>query len=672
MSRTTSEGAPEPLGVSVDGDGVNVAIFSAHAEAIDFCLFDAAGARETARIRLPARTGDIFHGHIAGLGEGTRYGLRAHGPYAPEAGHRFNPAKLLVDPHARLLDRPFRLHADMFGFVPGDDSAPSMSDSAPHMPKAIVTGAMAPGPNRVLARWRDTILYELHVRGYTMAKKDVPQHLRGTFAGLAHPAAIDHLVRLGVTAVELMPVAAWIDERHLGPLGLSNYWGYNPVALMAPEPRLAPGGWDEIRRTVEALAGAGIETIVDVVLNHSGEGDALGPTLSLRGLDNATYYRLRPDDPRRYVDDSGCGNTLALDRAPVVRLAMDALRAWVERAGVHGFRFDLATCMGRRPDGFDPQAPLLAAIEQDPLLREVRLIAEAWDIGPGGYQVGRFGGAWGEWNDRFRDDVRSFWRGDSGKLGPLATRLAGSADLFAAKQRPSRSVNFVTAHDGFTLADLVAHEAKHNLANGEDNRDGSNDNASWNNGVEGRSDDPAVIAARRRDQRALLATLLLARGTPMLSMGAELGQSQAGNNNAYAQDNALAWLDWDKADADLIDFTAQLIRLRRALPLLSDDVFLREAEVQWLSPDGTPMTPGEWEAPGGDGLVMLLSSADARLALLVHRGDAARSFRLPEPQGSRHWQLLIDSGGGSPATGPGSRPKVGARSILLLQEQVTG
>ncbi|TFI58751.1 glycogen debranching protein GlgX [Sphingomonas parva] len=673
------EGRPEPLGVTPEGAGVNVAIFSAHAGGIEFCLFDADGTREIARIRLPERSGDVWHGHIEGVPVGARYGLRAHGPFAPAEGHRFNPNKLLVDPHARLIDRQFALHPTMFGYPEGgDDLGFDTRDSAPFMPKAIVTeaperangkdsGGERPALGRAFVPWAETVLYELHVRGFTMRHGEVPEAVRGTFSGLAHPAAIDHLVRLGVTSVEILPAAAWIDERHLGPLGLSNYWGYNPVAFAAPDPRLAPGGWAEIRATVEALAVAGIETIVDVVLNHSGEGDALGPTLSLRGLDNASYYRLRREDARFYVDDSGCGNTLALDRAPVVRLAMDSLRCWARLGGVHGFRFDLATCLGRRDDGFDPQAPLLAAIEQDPELSQLKLIAEAWDIGPGGYQVGRFGGAWGEWNDRFRDDVRRFWRGDGGLLGPLATRLAGSADLFAGKRRPSRSVNFVAAHDGFTLADLVAHEAKHNEANGEGNRDGSNENFSWNNGVEGASHDRAVSEARRRDQRALLATLLLARGTPMLAMGAELGHGQAGNNNGYAQDNETSWLDWDRADEGLRAFTQRLIALRHAHPLLREDRFLAgEGDVQWLAPEGRAMGDSEW--PQGESLAMLLSAEEERLAVLIHRGGEPCNFVLPASRGDRQWRVLADSSLDGAEHPAGTMFTLAPRSVVLIVE----
>ncbi|HEX9932766.1 MAG TPA: glycogen debranching protein GlgX, partial [Allosphingosinicella sp.] len=661
MSRRLSEGSPEPLGVTPDARGVNVAIFSANASAIELCLFDRAG-RELERLRLPERTGDVFHGHVEGVAPGARYGLRAQGPFAPEEGHRFNPAKLLLDPHARRLDRPFRLHRAMFAYPEGgDDLAFDDTDSGPFMPKAIVAapaGAASHGP---LVPWSETILYELHVKGFTSRHPDVPPEVQGTFAGLTQPAAVDHLVRLGITSVELMPAAAWIEERHLAALGLDNSWGYNPVAFAAPEPRLAPRGWEEIRRTVATLAEAGIETIVDVVLNHSGEGDPLGPTLSLRGLDNATYYRLRPDQPRFYIDDSGCGNTLALDRAPVLRLAMDALRTWVREAGVHGFRFDLAASLGRRGDGFDTEAPLIAALQQDPELRHLKLIAEPWDIGPGGYQLGRFPAGWGEWNDRYRDDVRRFWRGDPHRLGALASRLAGSADLFGRERPPSRSINFVTAHDGFTLADLVAHEAKRNEANGEQNRDGCGENFSWNGGCEGDTDDPAILAARARDQRALLATLILARGTPMLAMGAELGHSQRGNNNCYAQDNELSWLDWERADRSSIAFAGKLAALRRKHPLLRRDKVLEDAEVAWLTPEGRPMTPADWDAADAGSLAMVLEGEGERLALLFHRGRGPSRFRLP----ASRWRILVDSGGD--ARLGDEEVEVGGRSVLLLR-----
>ncbi len=669
-------GLPEPPGVQADATGVNVAVFSAHAEAIVFCLFDDDDA-EVARIALPARTGDVFHGHIAGVSAGARYGLRAFGPWAPGEGNRFNPAKLLLDPFATAIDRPFRLDPSLF-----DGESPNPADSAAAMPKALVAARDEPfAPQRPPFDWDGQVIYELHVRGFTMLHPEIPPALRGRFAALGHPAAVEYLRRLGVTSVELMPTAAWIDERQLPPLGLANYWGYNPVALLAPDPRLAPGGWPEVRAAVAALQAAGIAVLLDVVLNHLGEGDHLGPTLALRGLDNASYYRLRPDDPARYIDDTGCGNVLALDRPPGLRLAMAALRGWVLRAGVDGFRFDLASVLGRRGDGFDPAAPLLAAIAQDPLLSVRGLIAEPWDVGPGGYQLGAFPAGWGEWNDRYRDTVRRFWRGEPGLPGELATCFAGSADLFAPRHRPlSRSINFVTAHDGFTLADLVAYTAKQNRANGEENRDGTDANFSWNNGVEGPSEDPAVNEARGRDARALLATLLLSRGTPMLSMGDECGRSQGGNNNAYAQDNSLTWLGWAGADRALAAFAGRLVRARRDCPALTGALPLTGLavdaslipDVAWLLPDGRSPAPEDWHRPDNRTLVASLyapgNASGSRALVVLHAGPSEVEVSLPPPRAGQAWHCVLDSA--EPARdGQAASPfAVAGRSVVLLAE----
>ncbi len=630
--RRVAPGRPEPLGVTPVPGGVNVAWPSAHATALVLCLFDEAGERETEVIPLPARTGEVHHAFVEGIEPGQRYGLRAHGPWAPREGHRFNAAKLLVDPWATRLDRPFAWHEVLAAGI----EAPDERDSAPLVPKAIVPAPWPAVPSnrpRIAAGRR--VLYELPVRGFTRTHPTVPAAIRGTFAGLAHPAAIAHLRRLGVTTVELMPVAAAVDERHLPPLGLANYWGYNPVALLAPDPRLAPGGMAEVAACVAALHEAGLEVLLDVVLNHTGEGDESGPLLSLRGLDNATFYRPREDDRAAYANDAGCGNTLALERPVPLRLALDALRHWAAHAGVDGFRYDLAPTLARGPAGFDPDAPFLAAVRQDPLLRELVHIAEPWDLGPGGHRLGAFPAGWGEWNDRFRDTVRRFWRGDAGLAGEFATRIAGSADVFGANRRPpSDSVNFVTAHDGFTLADLVSHERKHNEANGEANRDGTDANHSWNHGVEGPTDDGDVLAARGRDARALLATLLLARGTPMLSHGDELGRTQRGNNNAYAQDNALAWIDWANADEDLAGFVAGLTALRAAHPALRADRWLTGEppdasaipDVDWRRPDGPAMQAGDWADPGARALVVALyapggdGEPDDRVVLAFNAG----------------------------------------------------
>jgi glycogen operon protein len=667
-----TSGSPEPLGVTLDAGGVNVAVWSAHAEAIEFCLFDASGDREITRVRLPERSGDVFHGHIAGVCAGARYGLRAHGPWDPARGHRFNAAKLLVDPFATAIDRSFELDPAMF-----DTDAPNPADSAAAMPKGIVGTPAITTPRRPPVGLDRQIIYELHVRGFTRLHPDIPAPLRGTFAGLAHPAAIEHLRRLGIAAVELMPCAAWLDERHLPPLGLSNYWGYNPVAFLAPDPRLAPGGWPEIRAAVAALQGAGIAVLLDVVFNHTGEGDELGPTVSLRGLDNASYYRLLPDDPSRYVNDTGCGHTLALDRPPMLRLAMEALRCWTTRAGIDGFRFDLATTLGRRASGFDSEAPLFEAIDQDPVLRDRMLIAEPWDVGEGGYRLGGFPDGWSEWNDRFRDTARRFWRGDAGMVGELATRVAGSADIFGGRHRPvSCSVNFITAHDGFTLADLVSHERKHNEANGEHNRDGTDQNFSWNRGVEGATDDPGIRAVRAGDARALLATLLLARGTPMLTMGDECGRTQEGNNNAYSQDNAISWFDWAGADHSLAAFTARLIAARQACGALTGTRPLTGKpvdesgvpDVAWRTPDGRAMAVEDWQAPDSRSLVAVLYEAGSRAVLVLHAGGGPIRVALPTPRSEHRWHLIADSR--QPEVhGPVEQyVEAGPRSVLFVVE----
>jgi glycogen operon protein len=687
--RRVACGSPEPLGVTPQRGGVNVAVWSTHATAIEFCLFAADGARETERIALPERTGDVFHGFMGDVAPGARYGLRAHGPFDPRHGHRFNPAKLLIDPYARALDG----RVDYAPAMWGGDVAPDGRDSAPSTAKCVVAAPARPAESpRVAVPWADTIVYELHVRGFTKTLSAVPEALRGTCAGLAHPAAIAHLKRLGITTIELMPIVAAVDERGLAARSLTNYWRYNPIAWLVPEPRLAPGGIEELAACVAALHAAGLEVIQDVVLNHSGEGDALGPTLSLRGLDNATYYRTRDPGAAGYVDDTGCGNTLALHRPPVLRLAMDALRHFAAAAGVDGFRFDLATTLGRRAAAFDPEAPLLQAIVQDPVLRELKLIAEPWDVGHGGYQLGSFPATWGEWNNRFRDAVRRFWRGDSGMTGEFATRLAGSSDVFARRARsPSRSINFVTAHDGFTLTDLVSYRHKHNEANGEDNTDGETANHSWNHGVEGPSDDPAISALRRRDVRSLLATLLLARGTPMLSMGDELGRTQRGNNNAYAQDNPVSWIDWTHADEALIDFVGALCMLRRTRAALRDDRWLAGApvagtgipDVAWLCADGRAMTESTWIEPDRKVLVAAFcapTSGDGdadRAVVAINAGTDAVDVRWPDPRTGFVWRCVLDTS--APSGRPpdaianaGATSSVAGRSVMVVVEDTPG
>jgi glycogen debranching enzyme len=622
---------PAAPGLTLVPDGAVLAVETRHATAIDVCLFDD-GDEEVARFRLPCREGDLHFGIVPGLTAGRRYGLRVHGPYAPEHGHRFDSAKLLVDPMATRLDRPFVWSPALAAFG---------IDTAARMPKAIVEELPPPvAPHDAPA----FLIYELGVRGFTMLHPDVPEHLRGTVAALAHPAVLAHLQRLGVSHVELLPIAAWIDERHLPPLGLTNAWGYNPVAFLAPDPRLAPGGQREVAETVSALAAAGIGVILDVVYNHSGESDAEGPTLSLRGLDSALYYRHTAEDPGRLVNDTACGNTLACDRPAVAHLVLAALRHW-RRLGVAGFRFDLATTLGRDAAGYSHDAALLAAIARDPALAGCLLIAEPWDMGPGGYRLGGFPAPYGEWNGAFRDDIRRFWRGDAGTAGALARGLAGSADLFRPSHRsPSASVNYVTSHDGFTLADLVAHERKDTRANGEDGRDGTDENFSWNNGHEGPSDDVAIVGRRRQDIAALLATVLLARGTPMVTAGDEGGRTQHGNNNAYPQDNAAFWLNWETLDEGVVAHAARLAALRRAIPALREDRHLTgephgpdgSADVLWTRPDGAPMRPDDWHV--ADAFVMTLCDRDGhRAAIAINRGRDAMPLSLPPLPSGLRW-----------------------------------
>lgn len=645
----------QALGVMPAGDGAEAAIPAPGATGVTVCVFE--GDREVARHPLSRRQGDVFHGHVPGLLPGMAYGLRAEGPWE----RRYNPRKLLLDPWTRALEGRLRVHPTAFD----TGEAPDPADSGPHLVRAILEPPL-PAQDWSPLPARPDVIYELHVRGFTRLHPEIPEAIRGTFAGLAHPAAIAHLVRLGVTQVELLPVSAWVDERHLGPLGLTNYWGYNPAGLLAPDPGLAPGGMAEVRAAVSALRAAGIGVILDIVLNHTGEGDALGPTLSLRGLGNGAWYRLRD---RGYVDDTGCGNTLALDQPWPLRLAMDALRHWAEQAGVDGFRLDLATTLGRRREGFDPHAPLLAAMRQDPILRARRIIAEPWDVGRDGYQLGNFPHGWPEWNDKFRDDIRRFWRGrESGRLGPLATRLAGSADIFG--ERVADSLNFVTAHDGFTLRDLVTYEHRRNHANGEENRDGTSDNNSWNHGVEGPSEDPAIEARRAGDVRALLATLLCARGLPMIAMGDEAGRSQGGNNNAYAQDNATSWLDWAGMDRGLVDFTAKLIAARRAHPALHTPAMLTGGpvdesdlpDVAWLHSDGRPIEPSEWEESRA--LVALLHTAGDRVLLACNGGDHALPLAIPSPRWGFSWSLVADTARPEATSWADLAP----RSVVLMAE----
>lgn len=594
----------EALGAVLHGEGARFSVRSRHAEGIDLCLFDEDGQE---RRLIMASDGDIWSLDVPDVGPGQRYGYRAYGPWQPERGLWFDSAKLLVDPYAIALDRRFAYDPRL-----GHQG----EDSAALVPRAIVPPLLPPCDPVAPVPVEGGLIYEINVRAFTMLHPDVPEAQRGTIAALAHPAILAHLKRLHVAAIELMPVVAWIDERHLPPLGLRNAWGYNPVAMMALDPGLAPGGVAELRETVATLHDHGIGVILDLVFNHSGESDVAGPILSLRGLDSPVYYSHTADGT--LINDTGCGNTLNAAEPAVRALIVDTLRHFVRHCGVDGFRFDLAPIMARGP-GFDPQAPIFAEIAADPLLADRILIAEPWDVGPGGYQLGHFPAHWLEWNDRFRDDVRRFWRGDGG-AGALATRLAGSSDIFGPR---TRSVNFLAAHDGFTLADTVAYAERHNDANGEQNRDGQSENFSWNDGIEGPSDDPAVIARRRRDLRALLATLFASTGTIMLTAGDEFGRSQQGNNNAYAQDNAIGWVDWQARDTALEDFAATLAAWRAAH---RESFAAFPEDGAWERLAGGAMTPGDWEDPATAGFAHISGAAPSSRSMRFDRDD--RSVRL--------------------------------------------
>ncbi|KFG91183.1 Glycogen operon protein GlgX [Sphingobium herbicidovorans NBRC 16415] len=603
------------FGAEIGANGTRFRVRSPDAAQLWLCIFDD-GDRET---RLPMARDEegYWSRYVPGLKEGARYGLRADGPYEPAAGLWFDPAKLLLDPYARAIDRPFVY--DPLLAAPRVDGV----DTAAMMPKGVAVKPLPPCPSAPPLFRRGGLIYELQVRGFTMLHPDVPEAQRGTIAALGHPAIIDHLRRLDVSAVELMPITAWIDERHLGPLGLRNAWGYNPVSWFALDPRIAPGGIKELREAVQALHAAGIGVILDMVYNHDGESDALGPTLSLRGLDARRAFRQDADG--RLINDTGTGNSIDCNHPAMQDLILASLRHFVMQAGVDGFRFDLAPALGRLPHGFDPDAPLLRAMREDPVLNDRVLIAEPWDIGPGGYQLGRFGEPWIEWNDRYRDDVRRFWRGDAGTLGAFATRLAGSSDIFG-ERGSSRTVNFIAAHDGFTLADLTAYEHRHNEANGEQNRDGHGENFSWNNGVEGESGDPAVVQRRRRDVKALLSTLFCSRGTIMLTAGDEFGRSQRGNNNAYAQDNAIGWVDWTARDPAIEAHSFAMAALRADRVELGDPSLLTDEDVEWLDEDGRPLTSAQWEDAGRRRMAMRYRKSG--FFLCINGADEICIFRI--------------------------------------------
>jgi len=672
-------GKPYPLGATYLGNGVNFAVFSEHARKVEVCLFDPEEpSRELKRYTLPEHTHHVWHGFIPGLQTGTLYGFRADGPYEPKRGMRFNPHKLLVDPYARALHGQVDFSAPVYAYVqgePDDDLTLDTRDSAAGVPKAVVLTDDFDweGDRPLHTPWHRTLLYEAHVKGLTKLHPEVPEPLRGTYAGLAHPAVVEHLQRLGVTALELLPLHAHVDEPFLVNKGLTNYWGYNTLGYFAPDARFSASGSRggqvaEFKAMVKALHRAGIEVILDVVYNHTCEGNHRGPSLSFKGLDNTAYYRLKESDPRFYLDFTGCGNSWNATHPYALKLIMDSLRYWVEVMHVDGFRFDLATTLGRDRHGYDTRAAFFQMVHQDPVLSRVKLISEPWDVGDFGYQVGNFPVLWSEWNGKYRDTIRRYWKGDDRQAAEIGYRLTGSSDLFALSGRkPTASVNFITAHDGFTLHDLVTYNQKHNEANLEENRDGANDNHSWNCGVEGETDDKDINALREQQKRNFLASLFLSQGVPMLVAGDEMGRTQRGNNNAYCQDNAISWVDWRLTESQrkLLDFTVGLSRLRREQPVLAKRRFFRGSHIwdselkdlAWFRPDGQEMKKEDWEKPyvrsisfllGGDA-IPTPDEAGQRirgdtLLVLMNAHHEPITFQLPAIEWGADWEELVDTG----------------------------
>ncbi len=685
------------LGAVPDPTGTTFSVYSESAEAVMVCLFDASGVEE--RFELPHRHGAVHHGHIPGVGPGARYGLRIDGPWAPERGLWANPAKLLIDPYADAVHGEVRWGPEVYGAVPDDLGTPSGADSAPFMPRCVVVDHTFDwGDDRhPEVPWTDTVIYETHVKSLTQLHPDVPEHHRGTYLGLTAPAVLDHLVSLGVTAVELMPVHHFAHDHRLVKQGLRNLWGYQPIGWAAPHHGYTAGSGfgdqvTELKQVVKALHGLGIEVFLDVVFNHSGEGNHTGPHLSLRGIDNPTYYRLDEHDPRRYLDLTGTGNAINADHPAVTRLVADSLRRWVLDYHIDGFRFDLTTTLGRYRSDFDPVGPFFHIVGQDPVLRQVKLIAEPWDVGPGGYRLGGFPYPWREWNDRYRSTVRDFWRNTPASMGDLATRLAGSADTFAhsGRRAATTSINYVVSHDGFTLSDLVSYDQRHNDANGENGNDGHPDNRSWNGGVEGPTDDPGITEQRNRRRRSLLATLLISQGVPMLAGGDELGRTQQGNNNAYAQDNEISWYDWGAVDEPFVRFVRSVVALRtrnavfRQRRWLTGDAPLGSPleDIAWLAPDGSAMTDAGWNEPGAQQLMVHLNG-DAVPGpqrsvsfLILLNGDAADAdFTVPTGLGPLLWHPVIDT---ATANGPaparfrsGDILSVGGYGLLVLTDDGT-
>jgi isoamylase len=691
-------GRPYPLGATYDGAGVNVAVFSEVADAVEVCLFDADGAER--RLELGEATANVHHGYLPGVEAGQRYGFRVHGPWDPAAGLRVNPAKLLLDPYARAIEGEVRWDEAMFSHHFDDPMARNDADSAPYSLRSVVVNpwfdwAGDRPPDVPLA---DSVLYEVHVKGLTARHPDVPDDLRGTYSGVAHPAVIDHLRRLGVTAVELLPVHQFVHDAHLVERGLRNYWGYSSIGFLAPHNgyarQQAGQQVQEFRQMVKDLHAAGLEVILDVVYNHTAEGNHLGPTLCMKGLDNQAYYRLVAGDEAHYFDYTGTGNTLNMRHPHVLQLVMDSLRYWVTEMHVDGFRFDLASSLARELHEVDRLSAFFDLVQQDPVVSRVKLIAEPWDVGEGGYQVGNFPPLWAEWNGKYRDSIRDYWRGQEAGLGEFAYRLTGSSDLYGhSGRRPFASVNFVTAHDGFTLADLASYDEKHNEANGEGNADGEPHNRSWNCGVEGPTDDPAVLTLRRRQRRNLLTTLLVSQGVPMLLGGDELGRTQQGNNNAYCQDNELSWFDWSAVDHDLLAFTSALVALRRAHPALRRQNFFEgrplhgseTADIHWFTPDAGEMSDEDWNTGYAKSLMVFLNGeglvdrtprgdrvTDTSFLLLLNAHHELLTFTVPPAEFGGAWEVVVDTAldGLAPVDvllKPGDHLELVDRSVVVLR-----
>jgi isoamylase len=699
-------GQPYPRGATWDGEGVNFSLFSAHAEKVELCIFDPSGRHEIQRLDIRERTDANWHAYLPEARPGLLYGYRVYGPYAPEQGHRFNPHKLLIEPYAKHLQGPLVWSDAHFGYRTGHPKADlsfDRRDSAPGTPKCrVIDPAFTWGNDRPpRIPWHDTVIYEAHVRGLSIRHPDVPPVLRGTYAGLATAPIVDHLVRLGITAIELMPVHAFVDDRHLLERGLRNYWGYNTLGFFAPEMRYSSTGRiSEFKTMVKVLHSAGIEVLLDVVYNHTAEGNQLGPTLSFRGIDNASYYRLVADNPRYYMDFTGTGNTLNLQHPNVLQMLMDSLRYWVTEMHVDGFRFDLASALARELHDVDRLGSFFDTIGQDPVLSQVKLIAEPWDIGSGGYQVGNFPPGWNEWNDQYRNTLRGYWKGDGALMADFARRFTGSSDLYQASGRkPHASINFITAHDGFTLEDLVSYNDKHNEANGEDNRDGAQDNRSWNCGVEGPTDDSAILALRRRQKRNLLASLLLSQGVPMLLGGDELDRTQRGNNNAYCQDNELSWTDWSREARreEFLEFAERVVLLRRRHPVFSRRRYVRAdtltaeglKEILWLAPDGREMNESDWRQEFARCLGVYLAGGaierrgrrgesikDSNFLVLFNAHHETITFHMPEVLSAKAWEIVLDTALDEPFAGhrlaAGESYALQGRSLVVLQETAHG